>query len=59
MMVVCEFCNGMDYICDSCQEADGDCLCEYGPSLVLCPDCNGYGEDEEKDDDDDDDLDDE
>jgi hypothetical protein len=37
----CSTCGDTGYICEVCEEADGECTCVDGPTLVPCPDCGG------------------
>jgi hypothetical protein len=37
--MTCETCNDTGYVCEICDEADGNCTCPDGPSLVRCDDC--------------------
>lgn len=37
----CNSCDDTGYVCEECEHADGDCICDDGPYLVLCPECSG------------------
>lgn len=45
----CEMCADTGYTCAECGEADGECLCDDGPDLVRCTDCNYYEDDNDFD----------
>jgi len=43
----CQLCAGTGYICDVCEEPEGDCTCEGGGDpdmIVTCWVCLGTGE---------------
>lgn len=39
--IECDTCLDTGSVCENCDHADGDCICEDGPELTGCPDCSG------------------
>jgi hypothetical protein len=44
--MVCEHCEGVGYICEVCDQPDGECTCKDSDdtTIVRCPECGGQGE---------------
>lgn len=38
--VDCMTCLDTGYVCQVCEAADDECMCEDGPELVPCSDCS-------------------
>jgi hypothetical protein len=42
--VTCPVCNDTDYICENCEQPDGECECIGGPELIACPEVDAHDE---------------